>query len=89
MARSGGARQLRELGQLNELRAIAPALAAGAVEAFLARLAETDAALDENANSELALDVLVLGWPNVESSAAARAGTGSAAPAGATGSPRE
>ncbi len=89
VARSGGARQLRELGQLNELRAIAPALAAGAVEAFLARLAETDAALDENANSELALDVLVLGWPNVESSAAARAGTGSAAPAGATGSPRE
>ena len=81
VARSGGARQLKELGQLDELRAIAPAVDPDAIAAFLARLAETDAALDENVNSELALDVLVLGWPHVESTAAARAGTGVAAPA--------
>ncbi len=70
VAQAGGARQLHELELLDELRAVAPSVSAGPLKAFLARLGEIAAQLEENASPELALDVLALSWPRVESAAA-------------------
>ena len=64
-----------------------PLPASARLRAFLARLGEIDAQLDENVNPELALDVLALSWPRVDAAAAApgAAAPGAAAPrAGAT-----
>jgi DNA polymerase III delta' subunit len=59
----GGRRQLHDPELLDEFAAVAPTIAAGAVAAFLARLATVEVQIDENVNPELALDVLVLTWP--------------------------
>jgi hypothetical protein len=48
---------------LEELAAVAPTIPAGALPAFLAKLAAVEVQIDENVNPELALDVLVLAWP--------------------------
>lgn len=69
LARAGGAKQLRELDLAGELEAVGPGLSAGAVAAFLGQLARTAAQLDENVNPELALDVLALSWPRIDSAA--------------------
>jgi DNA polymerase-3 subunit delta' len=87
VAGAGGRRQLRELDLVDELRAAAAGVSSARLGAFLARLGEIDAQLDENVNPELALDVLALSWPRVDAAAAApgAAAPGAAAPrAGAT-----
>jgi DNA polymerase-3 subunit delta' len=66
----GGARQLHEIGLVDEFRAIAPAVSAATLTGFLAQLAAIDRQLDENVNPELALDVLALAWPRVEPASA-------------------
>ena len=66
VALAGGARQLREIGLVDELRAIAPAVSAASLGSFMGKLATIAAQLDENVNPELALDVLALSWPRVE-----------------------
>jgi len=83
VAKVGGARQLHEIGLVDEFRAIAPAVSATALTGFLAQLAAIDRQLDENVNPELALDVLALGWPHVEP-ASATAGVRAAATPGTT-----
>jgi len=67
VARVGGTRQLREMALVDELRAIGPAVSAASIGTFLDRLGDIDRQLDENVNPELALDVLALSWPHVES----------------------
>jgi DNA polymerase III delta' subunit len=79
----GGARQLHEIGLVDELRAIAPAASATRLTGFLAQLAAIDRQLDENVNPELALDVLALAWPRVEP-ASANPGARAAATPGTT-----
>jgi DNA polymerase-3 subunit delta' len=79
VAKAGGARQLHEIWLIDEFKAIAPAVSAGRLMAFLSQLAEIDRQLDENVNPELALDVLALSWPHVEPIGA----TAEAHPAGA------
>jgi hypothetical protein len=64
VARSGGARQLRETDLVDEIRAAATALEVAGLTAFLARLSEVARQLDENVNPELGLDVLALSWPH-------------------------
>jgi DNA polymerase III delta' subunit len=76
VARSGGARQLREAALAEEIPAASAGLEVAGLAVFLARLSEVAGQLDENVNPELALDVLALTWPR--STAAATAG-----PAGA------
>ena len=84
VAGAGGGRQLRELDLVDELRAAAAGVSSARLRAFLARLGEIDAQLDENVNPELALDVLALSWPRVDAAPGAAA-PGAAAPrAGAT-----
>ena len=83
VAKAGGARQLHEIGLVDEFRAIAPAVSAATLMGFLAQLATIDRQLDENVNPELALDVLALSWPHIES-ASAPAGARTAATAGTT-----
>ena len=70
VAGAGGSRQLRELNLVDELRAVAAGVSSVRLRSFLASLGEIAAQLDENVNPELALDVLALGWPRVESASA-------------------
>ena len=63
VAALGGRRQLHDPELLDELAAVAPAIAPGTLPAFIARLGAIEAQLDENVNPELALDVLALAWP--------------------------
>ena len=88
VAQAGGVGHFREIELLDELPAIAPAVSAGAITSFLTRLAATGRQLDENVNPELALDVLALTWPRVESGSAAgkvgKAGEAGAAVAAAS-----
>ncbi len=81
VAKAGGARQLHEIGLVDEFRLIAPAVSAAALMGFLAQIAVTDRQLDENVNPELALDVLALSWPHIESGSGPAVGM-SAATAG-------
>ena len=74
VAKLGGARQLHEIGLVDELRVIAPAVSAATLMGFLAQLATIDRQLDENVNPELALDVLALRWPHIESGSAPAVG---------------
>jgi DNA polymerase-3 subunit delta' len=69
VARSGGARQLRESELADEILAAATALELAGLAAFLARLSGVAGQLDENVNPELALDVLALSWPGPAPSA--------------------
>jgi hypothetical protein len=57
---------------IDDLAAIAGAVPVADLSAFQAQLAEIATQLDDNVNSELALDVLALSWPH----AAPGAGTG-------------
>jgi DNA polymerase-3 subunit delta' len=74
VVKAGGARQLHGIELVDEFRAIAPAVSAATLTSFMAKLATIDRQLDENANPELALDVLALGWPHVELMNVAAAG---------------
>jgi DNA polymerase-3 subunit delta' len=70
VARAGGVRELREMELVDEVRAVAPAISAGTLAAFLEQLGKVATQLDENVNPELALDVLALSWPRVDGVAA-------------------
>ena len=70
---------------IDELPAIAPKVSAGSLHAFLTQLGEIDRQLDENVTPELALDVLALSWPHVESGAVA--GPGAAGKVGSVATP--
>jgi hypothetical protein len=59
----GGHGGMRHPQVLEDLRPLAATLEPGAVERFLARLDVLLSAVDENANPELVLDVLLLEWP--------------------------
>ena len=54
---------------IEEFRGAAQGLPPSALPAFLARLTEARAQLDENVNPELALDVLALSWPRAAGAA--------------------
>ncbi len=79
VARAGGPRRIREMELIDDLPAIAGAVPVAALSAFQAQLAAIATQLDDNVNSELALDVLALSWPHV----APQAGTGAAGQSGA------
>jgi hypothetical protein len=64
LAGLGGRRELRDPALIEELEIAAARLPPGAAAAFLARLDRISALVAANANPELALDVLVLGWPS-------------------------
>jgi DNA polymerase-3 subunit delta' len=70
VAAAGGTRHLRALELVDDLRGVAPAVSTAALSAFMVRLVAISGQLDENVNPELALDVLALSWPRVESPAA-------------------
>jgi len=55
---------------VDEVRAVAPAVSAVTLAAFLEQLGKVAIQLDENVNPELALDVLALSWPRVDGGAA-------------------
>lgn len=59
----GGRAGLRDPAMLEELAAAGARVDPETLSAFLVRLERTAALLDGNANPELGLDVLVLGWP--------------------------
>jgi hypothetical protein len=80
VAKAGGARQLHEIGLVDEFRVIAPAVSAATLMGFLAQLATIDRQLDENVNPDLALDVLALSWPHIESGGAPAVGRTAASP---------
>ena len=84
VAQVGGARQIRELELIDDIRGVAPRLSAATLSAFLAQLAAIAIQLDENVSPELALDVVALSWPRIEATAPGAPGTSSAnaAPAG-------
>ncbi len=69
LAGRGGRAELRHADLLEELVANGAALPDGAVEAFLLRLDGVLGAVEQNANPELALDVLLLAWPRVADAA--------------------
>jgi DNA polymerase-3 subunit delta' len=73
VAGRGGARQVDDPELLDELTTASTGLDRPGLAAFIARLAEIGAGLDENVNPELALDVLALAWPRPVRSAAAAA----------------
>jgi len=73
VAGAGGMRHLRELELADDVRGVAPAVSAVALAAFLARLTAISVQLEENVNPELALDVLALSWPRVQSAPAVAA----------------
>ena len=60
---AGGRERAVDLALIDDLETAAALLPAGAVPAFLARLARSAELLDSNANPELVVDVLVLAWP--------------------------
>lgn len=76
----GAGSQLGDPELIEEFRAAAQGLPTAALTAFLARLAEAGAQLDENVNPELTLDVLALAWPRAagapSSALAASSGAG-------------
>jgi DNA polymerase III subunit delta' len=63
VARRGGRAELREVGLLEEITALAGRLGDGDVERFLDLLDRCLAAVELNANPELVADVLLLSWP--------------------------
>ena len=67
VASLGGAGQMRELALLDELPGFAAAVSQATLAAFMERLAAVAIQIDGNVNPELALDVLALSWPRVES----------------------
>jgi DNA polymerase-3 subunit delta' len=65
----GGAKRIRELELMDDIRGVAPAITATRLSTFLAQLAAIAIQLDENVSPELALDVVALSWPRVEAAA--------------------
>jgi DNA polymerase-3 subunit delta' len=80
---AGAGAAARDTALLDDLRAVAAAVAPGACTAFLGRLVRAAELLDANANPELLVDTLVLAWPR----ALALAGTGASARPRASGPP--
>ena len=62
----GGDRQAANPQLLEEVRAVSPKVNPARLRAFIDRLTELGAGLDDNLNPELALDVLALAWPRSE-----------------------
>jgi DNA polymerase-3 subunit delta' len=60
---AGGSSRAMNIALVDDLEATAARIPAGAVPAFLARLARAAQLLEANANPELVVDVLVLAWP--------------------------
>ena len=60
---AGGSGRAVNIALVDDLEAAAARIPAGAVPAFLARLARAAQLLEANANPELLVDVLVLAWP--------------------------
>ena len=83
----GGGKELRDPELVEELRAAARGLPGDALPAFLGRVVEVGAQIDENVNPELALDVLALVWPRPISVARHSAPSGTAAHPAAAGAP--
>lgn len=75
----GAGGQVGDPELIDEFRGAAQGLSPSALPAFLARLAEARAQLDENVNPELALDVLALSWPKA-AGATRSASSGAARP---------
>jgi hypothetical protein len=75
----GAGGQVGDPELIDEFRGAAQGLPPSALPAFLARLAEARAQLDENVNPELALDVLALSWPKA-AGATRSASSGAARP---------
>jgi DNA polymerase III delta' subunit len=73
VAQVGGAKRIRELELIDEIRGVASGVSPGSLSAFLSRLAAIAIQLDENVSPELALDVVALSWPRVEAIAASTA----------------
>ena len=65
----GAGGQVGDPELIEEFRGAAQGLPPSALPAFLARLTEARAQLDENVNPELALDVLALSWPRAAGAA--------------------
>jgi hypothetical protein len=59
----GGGRSVHDVVLLEELAAIAAAIAPGSAATFLARAASSAELLAGNVSPELVLDSLVLAWP--------------------------
>ncbi len=66
LAGRGGRAELWHVDLLEELLAASASLPSGSAEQFLARLDVVLGAADQNANPELALDVLLVAWPSTE-----------------------
>jgi DNA polymerase-3 subunit delta' len=62
---AGGSSRAVNIALVEDLEAAAARIPAGAVPAFLVRLARAAQLLEANANPELVVDVLVLAWPRV------------------------
>ena len=60
---AGGSSRAMNIALVDDLEVAATRIPAGAVPAFLARLARAAQLLEANANPELVVDVLVLAWP--------------------------
>jgi DNA polymerase-3 subunit delta' len=67
LAGRGARAELRHMGLLEELVAAAASLPAGTAENFLKRVSAMTGAVEQNANPELVLDVLLLAWPRATS----------------------
>jgi hypothetical protein len=78
VAARGGARGVRDREQLDELLATAGTVDPGALRRFLDRLDRLMLAIEDYANPELVLDVLLLTWPRI-ATAASGLGVASAA----------
>jgi hypothetical protein len=63
VAGRGASGSIRDMAMLEELVAVAPRLAPGAIDAALARLVRARELLDANVSPELVLDVALLRWP--------------------------
>ena len=63
LAQLGADRSIRDVALLEELRATADSVPAGAFAAHLARLQRAGELLDANVSPELVLDVLLVRWP--------------------------
>jgi DNA polymerase III delta' subunit len=70
VAGTGAPRQLRSIDLIDDVRSVAPDVPSASMTDFLVRLSKVATTLDQNVNSELALDVLALAWPHVEAPAA-------------------
>lgn len=64
VAARGGRTELRDPTVMEEVADLAGRIAGGEMEQFLVRLDRSIASVEQNANPELTLDVLLLAWPS-------------------------